>query len=214
MRSLHKLCLAASLVLAAGPVAAALPAGLDARIDRLTDAMVELMPFGRIFDDAAAGDPAWPTQGMQDQVSSAERLCLRDELSSTGYRRFTRVRVSRYAGTHAARLEGEIELLERGAAELFGKLVIAGAEGERTGVEADPEAVLAGATQDQIESFMAFFSEERYRELRELAGVGDRLNQEASSEENEKAGEEMGTALSATLMKAAMKTCGVELPAD
>ncbi|WP_146909430.1 hypothetical protein [Arenimonas daejeonensis] len=199
-------------MLAAGPVVAASPAGLDAQVDRLTDALVVLMPFGRLLDEAAGRDPAWPAQGLDVQVSAPELACLRDELSSPGYRRFTHARVSRYADTRAARLEDDIELLESGAAELFGKLVLAGAEAESNGTEADPDAVLAGATKDQIRSFEVFFGEVQYRELRELAGVGDRLNQESSMEANEKAGEEMGTAMAVTLMKTAMETCGVDLP--
>jgi hypothetical protein len=205
-------CLAASLVLAAGPVAAVPPPSFEAIVDRLTDQIVVLIPFGKIFDGVAAADPAWPAQDMRDEVSSEQLLCLREELSSSGYRRYTRVRVAEYAKANRERIGGEIAVLEGGASEVFGKLIAAGAEAERTGTTANPETVLAGTSQEKLAAFISFFNDEQYAGLRELAGVGNSLGQGATPEENETQGEAVGQALTVTIILGAMQTCGVPVP--
>lgn len=201
--------LAASLALAA--VSLSSVAAEDDDAATLTDLMVELMPFGKVFDGVAATDPSWPAQGLLDKVSTGQLACLRSELSSEGYRKFTRARVTEYIAADPARIDGDIDVLEKGAAELFGKLILAGVEGERTGVAADPEAVLAGATEEQMIAFMALFGDAKFAPLRELAGVGNQLNTGATAEESEKAGEQLGQVLTLKLMNAAMDTCGVDL---
>jgi hypothetical protein len=208
----RKLCLAASLVLAAGPVAAENSQGDEKRIDRLTDSMVVLMPFGTIFEGVAAADPTWPAMDRVDEISGRELVCLRGELSTQGYRRYAREQVRAYALANPDRLDRDIAMVEGGVAEMFGKLVLAGAEGERTGVPADPEQLLAGYEPAQLEAFMTFFSAQDYAGLRELAGLGNQIHGEKSAEENEAAGEQLGSALARKLMIRAMDTCGVELP--
>lgn len=208
----RKFCLAASLVLAAGPLAATPTAGAEARIDRLTDALVELMPIGRIFENVAASEPAWPVQDMLDQVSATELVCLRGELSTPGFRRLTRARVVQYAEANPARLDEDIALLAKGASELHGRLIMAGFEGERAGVAVDPEAVLAGATEEQLGSFLSFSTDVRYQGLREIVGVRTLVVPGATREESEKAGEEMGVDLTRMLMTGALETCGVGFP--
>jgi hypothetical protein len=209
----RKLCLAASLVLAAGPVAAAEPAvSHEQRIERLTDSMVVLMPFGTIFEGIAAEEPAWPVMEQIDEVTAKELVCLRGELSSKGYRRYTRGLVKDYADANPQRLDADIALVESGVAEMFGKLVLAGAEGERTGVEANPDELLAEYSPAQLEAFMTFFSAAEYAGLRRLAGVGNQFDENKTAEENEAAGEKLGSDLASKLMFRAMDTCGVELP--
>ena len=95
---------------------------------------------------------------------------------------------------------------------MFGKLVLAGAESERTGVEANPDEVLAGYSPEQLESFMTFFTDQEYAALRKLAGMGDQLSVQKTAEENEAAGEQVGTDLAGKLMRRAFDTCGVALP--
>ncbi len=95
---------------------------------------------------------------------------------------------------------------------MFGKLVLAGAEGERTGVQANPDELLAGYSPAQTEAFMTFFTAAEYAGLRRLAGVGNEFDEGKSAEENEAAGEKLGSDLASKLMFRAMDTCGVELP--
>lgn len=212
LSTFRKLCLAASLVLAAVPAAAEPAATHQQRIERLTDSMVVLMPFGTIFESIAAADPAWPVSDRVDDVSASQLLCLRGELSGKGYRRYARGLVQAYADAHPDRLDDDIALVENGVAEMFGKLVLAGAEGERTGVEANPDEVLAGHAPEQMEAFMTFFTAPEYAGLRELSGLGDQLSVGKTAEENEAAGEQVGSDLATKLMIRAMDTCGVELP--
>lgn len=209
-RSLRNLLLAAGLVLASPFVLAAPGSGQGAKIERLVDAIVEMMPFGKVFDLLAAADPAWPFTDVADKVGGGQLACVRGELSSAGYRRYQLPLVTAYAVDNADRLDKDLALLEGGAAPLFGKLVIAGAEGERTGVEVKPEVVLADATPEQLAAFMSVFSDPANAGLRGLAGFGEALALEKSEAENEAAGEKVGGDLAGMLMRRAMTTCGVD----
>lgn len=198
-------------MLLASPLALAAPGeGQGAKIERLLDSVVEMMPFGKVFDLLAADDPSWPFTGVADKVEAGKLACVRGELSSAGYRRYQLPLVTAYAVNHPDRLDKDLALLEAGAAPLFGKLVIAGAEGERTGVEVNPEVVLADATPAQIESFMAVFSDPANAPLRELAGFGNALGLEKSEAENEAAGEKIGGDLAGQLLRRAFTHCGVD----
>lgn len=209
-RSMRDVLLAAVLVLASPLALASAGAGQDAKVERLLDAVVEMMPFGRVFDLLAAADPAWPFSDVADKVTGGQLACVRGELSSAGYRRYQRPRVAAYAVKNPGRVDKDLALLEGGAAPLFGKLVIAGAEGERTGVEVNPDVVLAGATPEQLASFMAVFSDPANAGLRELAGFGEALGLDKSEAENEAAGEAVGGDLAGMLLQRAFGQCGVD----
>ena len=209
-RSLRHLLLTAGLVLVSPLALAAPAAGQDAKVARLVDAVVEMMPFGKVFDLLAAADPAWPFTDVADKVSGKQLACVRGELSSAGYRRYQLPLVTAYAAKNADRIDKDLALLEGGAAPLFGKLVIAGAEGERTGVEVNPEVVLADATPAQVAAFMAVFSDPANAGLRDLAGFGEALALEKSEAENEAAGEKVGGDLAGMLMLRALGQCGVD----
>jgi hypothetical protein len=204
------LILAAGLLLASPLALASAGAGRDARFERLLDAVVEMMPFGKVFDLLAADDPAWPLTDVADRLGEGQLACVRGELSSAGYRRYQRPLVAAYAQANAARLDADLALLEGGAAPLFGKLVFAGAQGERTGVPVDPETVLAGATPEQLAAFMAVFSDPANAPLRDLAGFGESLGLAKTEAENEAAGEKVGGDIAGMLLRRAIKTCGVD----
>lgn len=209
-RSLHTALLAAGLVLASPLALASTGEGRGAKIARLVDAIVEMMPFGKVFDLLAAEDPSWPFADVADKVGGGQLSCVRGELSSAGYRRYQLPLVTAYAVNNPDRVDKDLALLEGGAAPLFGKLVVAGAEGERTGVEVNPEVLLADATPEQLGAFMAVFSDPANAGLRELAGFGDALALDKSEAENEAAGEKVGGDLAGRLMQRAMATCGVD----
>ena len=209
-RFLPCLMFAAGLVLASPLALASAGAGQGARIERLLDAMVEMMPFGQVFDMLASQDPTWPLTGAADRVDAGALACLRGELSSAGYRRYQLPLVTAYAVNNPDRVEKDLALLEGGGAALFGKLVIAGAEGERTGVQVNPEVVLADATPEQLAAFMEVFSDPGAAGLRELAGFGEALDLDKSEAENEAAGEKVGGDLAGMLLQRALSTCRVD----
>ena len=208
--SRHCLVLVAVLALASPVALASAGAGRGAKITRLLDAIVEMMPFGKVFDTLAADDPRWPFAEVSGKVSPAQTACVRGELSTAGYRRYQLPLVAAYAVNHADRLDSDLALLEGGAASLFGKLVIAGAEGERTGVAVDTEAVLAGAKPEHVQAFLGVFSDPANAGLRDLAGFGEALGLEKSEAENEAAGEKVGGDLAGMLLRRAITTCGVD----
>lgn len=176
---------------------------------RMTDLQVRMMPFGAIFDSLASADPDWPMQEKPDAVTPKQLSCLREELSTPGFRRYKLAQVETYIAANPSRVDAEIALLEQGPADLFGTLVAAGAESERTGVAADPAVVLKDASPEQMLSFITFFSDPNYAALRKLSGLGDALGIDKSAEENESAGEKIGATLTMQIMLTAMSTCKV-----
>ena len=175
----------------------------------MTDLQVQMMPFGAIFDMLAKSDPKWPLQEKPDAVTPTQLGCLRGELSTPGYRRYKQAQVAAYLAANPSRAASEIALLEQGAAELFGKLVLAGADGERSGVQADPQTVLKEASPEQMMSFMTFFGDPNHAELRKLSGLGDAISPGKSASENESAGEQLGSTITLQVMLKAMSTCEV-----
>lgn len=176
---------------------------------RMTDLQVRMMPFGAIFDTLASENPAWPMQEKPDAVTPNQLGCLRDQLSTPGYRRYKLAQVEAYVAANPSRVDAEIALLEEGAADLFGRLVTAGAESERSGIETDPATVLKDASPEQVLSFVTFFSDPNHAELRKLSGLGDALGIHKSAEENESAGEKIGSTMMMQIMLTAMSTCKV-----
>ena len=192
-------------------LAGALQAGTpdNAQVERMTDALVKMLPMGEIFEGAAAKDPKWPLQAKPEAVTAEQLACVRGELSVDGFRRSRLAEVRAYAAANPSRLDAELKLLESGAAELFGKMINAGAAQAAGGPQATAEAILADATSDQVLSFVTFVSDPSYADLRKLSGFGDALNITKSESENEKAGHQLGASLAAQQMIKAMGTCKV-----
>ena len=181
----------------------------QAQAGRMTDALVRMLPMGEIFEAAAAKDPKWPMQAKPDAVTVEQLACVRGELSVPGFRRSRMAEVEAYAKANPSRMEAEIKLLESGAAELFGKVISAGAAKADGGPEVTPDAILGAATSDQMLSFITFVSDPNYADLRKLSGFGDALNITKSASENEKSGYQLGASLAAQQMIKAMGTCKV-----
>jgi hypothetical protein len=178
-------------------------------IERLTDAVVEAMPIGQIFDLAEAQSPLWPMQQKPEALTGEQLACVRGELSSAGYRRLKRAEVVAYAEANPSRTASDLQLLEAGAATLMGRLVMGGAQAASVGAAFDERKVLVDATTAQTLSLMKFFTDPDYAALRKLSGVGDSLSVSKSKDENEAAGKQVGQSLGLQHMITAMGTCKV-----
>ncbi len=201
------------LACCAGAAWAAAPS--EAQIDRLTDLAVQAMPFGRIFDQLQAGDPTWPLGDKAGNATPAQMACLRSELSAAGYRRKKRADVVEYAKAHPEGVEADIRLLESGAAELFGKFVMAGAEGEAAGKPVDAEAIAAAATPAQGLSLAALASDPEHADLRVLLGMGTMFDKLGTGKDDDMQaeGEKQGTEVGVQLMLGAIATCQLPMSA-
>lgn len=182
------------------------------RLDRMADLLVELVPIGTIFESLAKDDPKWPMQEKPDAVDAKQLACLRGELSASGHRRAKRKEVDAYAETNPSRVSEDIKVMEEGAAFLMGKLMLAGAEQERTGKPVSEEQIMSQATPEQLAAFMSFMTHPDYVGLRRLAGVGNAFDTQKSAEENEEAGQQVGESLATKVMLNAMSAC--EIPAS
>ena len=211
IQSTAALLLAGVVLFASAQAAGPAKGSKDAKTDRLTDLMVELVPMGRIFDMLAKDDPKWPMQDKPDAVTPTQLSCLRAELSTVGYRRAKRKDVVEYVSAHPSRIDADVTLLEGGAAAMMGRLMMAGAEGERTGVKVSEQEVLGAATPEQLASFMAFMTAPDHEGLRKLSGIGNAFSTGKSSEENEQSGEAAGENLATQVMLRAMGTCEVSM---
>jgi hypothetical protein len=180
------------------------------QVAAMTDALVEMLPFGRVLDDAAAHDPAWPMQQKANAVTVEQLACLRQELSSEGYRRSKHAAVEAYAKANPSRFAGDLKLLDGGAATMFGKLVRTGfAKKDGDDSDTDTMSVLKSSSSEELLSFMTFFSDPEYAQLRTLSGIGNSLDINKSSAENEAIGQGLGSSMVMKLMISAMASCNV-----
>ena len=181
-------------------------------IERLTDLVVAAMPFGVVFDGAQARDPNWPLEDKAKNATAGQLACLRGEMSSAGYRRGKRAEVVAYAAAHPANVKRDIELLEAGAADLFGRFVRAGAEQEATGKPADIDAIVASAGAAEAMSLTQLTTPAHYADLRTLIGFGAMFDAaDEGAAEMEKRGEDQGMQIGAMLMIKAVRTCDLPL---
>lgn len=178
-------------------------------VERLTTALVTLMPLGDAFDHFSQQDPTWPFMKKAGNVTPAQMACVRNELSSDGFRRARHAEVEAYVRDHPSRVKDDVELLESGAAEAYGKLIKAGIDSKLAGTTADSNAVLKSLTSEQILSFVKFTKDPNYADLRKLAGFGEALTDADSSKEGKKAGEHIGASLTSEYMLQAIATCKV-----
>lgn len=168
------MALPVALALCVGNARAAQPD--DRQIDKLTDAIVNMLPLGEVMKKAAAEDPTWPLQGKVDAVTSDQLACLRRELSVEGFRRYKREEVARYASEHGKGLDEDTRLVE-GVAPLFAKLMRAGADAKSSGSSPDVATLMRDASADQVLAMLTLARDPKYRDLRALTGLGDSLGE-------------------------------------
>ncbi|MEG3789012.1 hypothetical protein V1318_02640 [Lysobacter sp. CCNWLW3] len=181
----------------------------QAQADGLTEVMLQMLPFGKILDDAAAADPEWPLQGKADKVTPKQLGCLRSELSTTGYRRSKRAEALTYVQAHPERIDADMALLKGGAASVFSDFINAGVDEAQTGKKVETSEVMKKMKADQMLSFVDFITDADNAPLRELVGIGEAFNPSKTAQENSDAGKSIGTRLVLKLMLGAMTTCDV-----
>lgn len=208
MKTLRLAVLAMALCCAPAVLAQTAPAD-EAHVDRMTDSMVQLLPLGQVFEMFASQDPSWPMQARPDAVTPEQLSCLRTELSQEGFRRAKRRQVAEYAAAHPERMPDEVRLLEEGAAEVLGRLVNAGVNDMATGQAPDVDAVIKGATEQQMVAATRFVEDPALAPLRELSGIGEVFNTDLPPSEQAAAGERLGANVARQFMLAATRTCQV-----
>ena len=191
----------------AGAAMAAPPT--DQAIDEMTDAVVEMVPMGQLFEIFAESDPHWPVQEKPDALTGEQLSCVREELSPPGYWRSKRAEVVEYAEANPGRFEADLRLLQSGSAELLGKLMMSGAMSAQSGEPVDESALLASVSNDQMLSMMTLVSDPDYADLRRMSGLSESMSPDQSKAQVEKAGYQKGFSLAAQQMIKAMRACDV-----
>lgn len=181
----------------------------DARVQRLGDLLVEAVPFGPLLDVQAARDPTWPLKSKASAVTPGQLACLRNEMSSAGYRRAKLEDARQFAAAHPDSVDQDIDLLDGGAALVAGKFIRAGVAGAESGTPVDTKTVMRTVTAQQASSFMTFMLEPKYAALRDLTGLSDMFDMSKSAAENRHMGEQKGASIMMKFMFRAMGNCNV-----
>ena len=170
------------------------------RVERFADAFVQLLPVGRVMDAAAARDARWPLGAKAALVSDRQLGCMRAALSSAAVTPRQRQAARDYARSHADTLDDELQILEAGAAALFGDAMLAAAERR-------PGGSLAGASPVQAQALVALMTEPRYAALRHASGLDGLLD--GGAERARQRGRELGQTLLVRHMTDAFLTCHI-----
>ena len=198
---------AAALLLAVSPAQA--DAG---KVKRLEDAVVIAIPMGDIFALMGGGHADWPRR-LDPSLGAGQSACLASELSVDGERRRLRPLVTRYVADHPGRIDDDLALLEL-VGPIMGRMMLGGAVEEQTGQPFDSDALVESLSEAEAEGFVALVADARYVPLRELLGIGNMFNPEASQAENEAAGEAVGEDIAVRILRRAYANCDVPFPID
>lgn len=158
------------------------------QIDDLTDAVVQLLPLGQVMESAAAADPHWPVQGKVDAVTPEQLVCLRKEMSTDGFRRYKRTEVADYLRNHNGNLQDELRVT-RQSGPVMSRIMLAGAAAEGSKEKVDLTTIMREANADQLLAMVSLARDPKYRDLRELTGMGDAMSGEGSAKDNHAVGE-------------------------
>jgi len=209
-RRLPALCvLLAGLVPVAHASAQDAPAVSDAQIARMAELVGQTLPLHVVLDAVVAGDPQWPFQDRPEVVDATQLACVRGEMGSTQLAALLDRRVRTYARSHAARMPGDMELLEGGGARLFSKIMLAGMATQTDGIESEaPEALIAQATPQDFAAMFELFRDAQYGPLRELLGFPAHS---IDMEQGEATGRAVGATFLIPMMMDAFTRCQVPM---
>lgn len=203
------------VLLAVMAVAAALPSyaqgdpEFDAKIERMTDMVIEMSPMAIATTKGLALSAEWPLQGRAHLVSADELACLRNELSVTQLRKKKVEEVRAYALADSKRFAADFELLSTGISTLFANSVTAGIEAAQAGQRAVPSELMKDASGNQFLAMTLFTTDPKHQTLRELTGFDDAMKA-ASSSASPQSRQAANAAMFAKLIFSAMDACDIK----
>lgn len=180
---------------------------------RLSELVVRAMPIGDIFQSFIDADERWPLNERASRLEPAQLGCVRQRLSTAGFREQRHTEALAFAKRHPELIGPSVRVLEEGGADLFSALVRAGAEQSRTGRKVDFNRVAADFRPTQLAAFVELTSDEKHRALRELIGIDDAVSIQHSPDQNKERGRNKGMVMGVKLMLGAMEHCKVPLTA-
>lgn len=181
----------------------------EAQVQQLAALLAQAFPLGTMMDASAARDPKWPLEGKVNLVTPDQFACLRSEMSSAGWRQLKLSQAREYALAHPERIAGDLRILRDGVAPVLGHMLRANMLAKEKGTPFDRHAALASVSARQMHAFLLFARDPGYAQLRELVGIGDSLNLNASMEKNQNAGYAKGTSIVLDFMFHSMDDCKI-----
>lgn len=175
----------------------------------LTDLVIQALPMGQMADADETKDPTWPLKDKASRVSSEQLRCLREQLSSAGYRNWKLQDVRAYAATHVADVDDDIKVLESGAAWVANRYFMGALEAREKGTEFDRRKALQTATASQMIAYTSYEYDPKFAALRDLVGIGSVNDPTAAADERARAIKVKMMTLNMDLMYRAMGACKV-----
>jgi hypothetical protein len=172
---------------ASAPTAVAqIPPASDA--DRLTDLLVRTLPMGMMIEIDLNRDPNWPfDEKVVARVDPESFQCLRQRLSISGFRKNREAAVKVFVERYPDQVQDAIDVLEQGAADFLGSIILATAKIMPTDKPITPETVndivpdmykkiapdiYKNTTPKQLTAVADLRYNDRYKSLRELLLFG------------------------------------------
>ena len=139
----------------------------------LTDLVVQALPMGRMADVEEAKDPAWPLKAKASRVSREQLHCLREQLSSAGYRAQKLHDVEAYVLSHPADAEDDIKVLDNGAAFVANAFFMGSLKAKMKGTTPNRQEELKSVSARQMIAYTSYEYDPKYAALRDLVGIGN-----------------------------------------
>ncbi|MDR0480672.1 MAG: hypothetical protein LBG66_02155, partial [Gallionellaceae bacterium] len=91
----------------------------QAKIEELTDLVVQTLPLDKLILHEKEADPNWPFQEAANRVSAEQLQCMRDQYLPEKYREMKRQDVIAFMNRYPGEADDALRILQDGVAETF-----------------------------------------------------------------------------------------------
>ena len=173
----------------------------QAKVEQLTDLVMQALPYDEIARKAQEKDPNWPMGEKADRVSAEQLKCMKDQYSTENYREVKRQDAIDFATRYPDEMNDAVHVLQDGAAEAFSAFFHSMMTSPDR--EIDSSQVMGQFDPKQVLLMVALMGDDKYRHLRDLIGFGGNSILDG-------AGDGVKSSI-AKLMLRAMSTCKIPM---
>ena len=142
----------------------------QAKVEELTDLVVQALPLDKLVRHEKEADPKWPFQEAANRVSAEQLQCMRDQYLPKDYREMKRQDVIAFMNRYPGEADDALRILNGGVAETFAKFFLNGTMDEKAEIDAKMSLIHNNPT--LLLAVLAVESDykDKYQHLRELIG--------------------------------------------